>query len=200
MDCNESHELISANLDAEASTAETELLTAHLDTCSPCLNLQSQLLSIHRALRIREAVPTPDFAPALMLSKPAPRLGHGEWIRYLLGLIASTSLLVGLPTFFASGPAGHNNRHLGAFTLAMSVGLLFAAVKPKHAAGLLPMTAALALTMTVGAVIDLGQGQRTLFAESQHVLDLAGLSLLWVLSGVGINPWGMLPKRHAGVV
>lgn len=190
MHCEQAQETLSACLDGEATADEQTVLDLHLGSCPACTSLQVELLGMHRTMHIRPASLVPDLAPAL-LAQPRPYLGRSEWVRYLLGVVASTSLVLGLPILFSQEAGGHQDRHLGAFTVAMSIGLLFAAIKPHRAAGLLPMAAALGLTLTVGAAIDLTQGQETLLAESQHLLDLAGLALLWVLSGV--RAWS-LPK------
>lgn len=184
MECSIARELISVDLDGEASSQETELLRAHLEGCRECHSLEAQLSRIHRAVRIRVAEPVPDMVPAVLAAARPPRVGRGEWIRYSLGLVAATNLALGLPEFLLRTSAyGHASRHLGAFTVAVSMGLLFAALRPERAYGLLPFAATLGGTMLLGAVIDVAQGDQTLLAESTHILDLVGLVLLWVLAG-----------------
>ena len=66
--------------------------------------------------------------------------------------------------------------------MALAVGLLVAAWQPARAWGLLPVIAALALVMAGTAVLDVVRGTASGFGEAHHVLDLAGLVLLWLVA------------------
>lgn len=181
MDCNAAHEALSAELDGEAAAFEQVLLRQHLEDCASCRLVEEGFRSAHRAVRVRVAEPTPNLVPSVMAVARPPRLGRGEWIRYSLGLVAGTNLVLGLPSLLFEAGAGHLDRHLGAFTVAVSVGLLFAALRPERAYGLLPFAVALVATMLAGAVADTIRGQQSLLAESTHLLDLLGMVLLWLL-------------------
>ncbi len=184
MDCRIARETLSADLDGEVTSDEGIALRLHLTDCGSCQTYEAQLRQLHRSVRIREVDPVPNMVPAVLANARPPRLGRGEWIRYSLGLVAATNLFLGLPDFLLRPVAdGHDNRHLGAFTIAVSIGLLFAAIRPQRAYGLLPFAAALGFTMLIGAAVDTVQGGQSLLAESTHILDLVGLSLLWLLAG-----------------
>ena len=73
----------------------------------------------------------------------------------------------------------HVTRELGAFDVALAVGLLVAAWQPAPAWGLLPVVAALAFVMGGTAVLDVVRGTASSVGEAHHVLDLAGVALLW---------------------
>ena len=45
----------------------------------------------------------------------------------------------------------------------------------------------LAAAMVLAAVVDVGSGRAAAVNESQHLLELAGLGLLWVISRVPID-------------
>jgi hypothetical protein len=47
----------------------------------------------------------------------------------------------------------------------------------------LPITAALAFTMLVSAVVDVVRGATPLLEESIHVLEVLGFVLVWLLAG-----------------
>lgn len=184
MDCRIARETLSADMDGEVTSDEGVALRIHLSNCRPCQGYEVELRQLHRSVRVRKAEPVPNMVPSVMAKARPPRLGRGEWIRYSLGLVAASNLLLGLPDFLLRPVVdGHDNRHLGAFTVAVSIGLLFAAMRPERAYGLLPFAAALGFTMLVGAAVDTVQGGQSLLAESTHILDLIGLGLLWLLAG-----------------
>ncbi len=184
MDCHIARETLSADLDEEATKDEGIALRLHLADCEPCQSYEASAMQLHRSVRIREVDPVPNMVSSVLASARPPRLGRGEWIRYSLGLVAATNLFLGLPDLLLRPVVdGHDNRHLGAFTVAVSIGLLFAALRPQRAYGLLPFAAALGFTMLIGAGVDTAQGGQSLLAESTHILDLVGLCLLWLMSG-----------------
>jgi len=101
-------------------------------------------------------------------------------------VVAATLLILDLPLLFAGSEtegAEHLGRHLGAFSAALALALLYVAWRPERAIGLIPMAAGLAATLTVTAVIDVALGRSEVVTESYHVVELVGLLLLWVISG-----------------
>jgi predicted anti-sigma-YlaC factor YlaD len=68
-------------------------------------------------------------------------------------------------------------------SVALAVGLVYAAWRPVRAFGLLPIAGALAACMVVAAAFDLADGRTAVLGEAHHVLDVAGLLLLWLLAG-----------------
>lgn len=65
----------------------------------------------------------------------------------------------------------------------MALGLLYVAWRPRRAAGILPIVAALAATMLLGAIIDVAGGRTSALTEGHHLTELAGLVLVWVVAG-----------------
>lgn len=174
---------MSALLDDEATSQESIMLDEHLAGCGVCRSRQVSLGRIHRSVHIRVATPVPDLVGAVMSRTSAPRTGRGQWIRYSLGVVAATNLVLGLSEFLdRSSFDGHQSRHLGSFTIAVSVGLLFAAVRPHRAFGLLPLAGSLGFMLVFGAALDTLQSGQSFLAESTHALDLLGLVLLWLLA------------------
>lgn len=187
MDCDLARLALSAGLDGEASPRELDALDAHLAGCPGCLRWSHQAAAVHRAVRVRPAEPVPDLVAGVLARAAVPTPGRGEWVRYALGVVAATNLLLGLPALLlGSGSDGvpvHVARHLGAFVVAISLGLLYCAWRPHRAAGLLPVAAALVTAMVAGAVADVVGGDRPAIAEVVHLFELAGLVLLWMLAG-----------------
>ena len=186
MDCDRAHELISAELDHENSADESAVLAAHLEGCAECRAWQADSEQFRRRLMVRPAESIPDQASLVLRAVAVPDLGNGEWVRYSLFVVATTLLILDLPLLFAGSDtegAEHLGRHLGAFSAALALALLYVAWRPERAIGLIPMAAGLALTLVVTAVIDVALGRSEVMSESYHVVELVGLGLLWVISG-----------------
>jgi predicted anti-sigma-YlaC factor YlaD len=69
------------------------------------------------------------------------------------------------------------------FGAALGIAMLAVAIKPQRAIGLVPMTSAITLMMTVVAIVDLVAHHTTVMTESIHVVEFGGLVCLWVISG-----------------
>ena len=151
---------------------------------------------LDRTVRIRPAEPVPNLVAAVTSRARPVRPGRGAWIRPSLVWISIVLLVQGIPALIfgnTDGAEAHLSRHLGAFGVALAIGFLYAAWKPHRSFGLLPFTAALVVTMATSAMFDLLDGGRSALAESTHVAELIGLTLLWMLAG---SP-GLPDRRRA---
>lgn len=203
MRCDTIREAISARLDGEAPGLDDDTIDAHVAGCDACVTWSDELSTLHRMVRVREAESVPDLTGAILGSQPSPsparRAWHREVIspaRWALFVVALTQLVLAAPALLLgedSGATVHVARELGSFDLALAVGLLVAAWQPARAWGLLPVVAALALVMAGTAVIDVVRGTASGFGEAHHVLDLAGLVLLWLVAREEGRP-----ARHQG--
>jgi predicted anti-sigma-YlaC factor YlaD len=191
MRCDTIREAISARLDGEAPGLDDETIDSHLAECGACLTWSDELSTLHRMVRVREAEAVPDLTGAI-LGAPEPAPARRGWrtevispARWALFVVALTQLLLAAPALLLgedSGATIHVARELGAFDVALAVGLLVAAWQPARAWGLLPVAAALALVMASTAVVDVVRGTASGFGEAHHALDLAGLVLLWLVA------------------
>jgi predicted anti-sigma-YlaC factor YlaD len=66
--------------------------------------------------------------------------------------------------------------------VALAVGLLLAAWQPQRRAQLLPVLAVLSVCPTVVAALDVAAGRTPAAAEGHHLVQLAGLGLVWLLA------------------
>lgn len=101
--------------------------------------------------------------------------------------IALLELTFAVPDLLLGHGFGHPShahlvRHAGAFSIAYAVGLLWVAHRPARARAFLPFTIALAAAMVVGAVADLMVGDVPAVYEAQHLLEIVGMVLVWVLA------------------
>jgi predicted anti-sigma-YlaC factor YlaD len=188
MRCDDYREAISDRLDGEdlPPGIDEATLAEHLETCGACAAFAGSATALHREIRVRPAEPVPDLTNAILGALPPgsqPR-PHREWARYALLAVALTQVVLALPALLLGDDPGatvHVAREIGSFDVALAVGLLWAAWQPRRASGLLPMAAALAGAIALTAVVDLAQGDTAAATEAHHVLDLAGIAMLYVL-------------------
>jgi predicted anti-sigma-YlaC factor YlaD len=192
MRCDTIREALSARLDGEAPGLGDDAIDEHLGGCRACTAWADEVATLHRMVRVREAEPVPDLTPAILgQGAAAPRSTARRRsplteiispARWALFVVALTQLVLAAPALLLGEDAGatvHVARELGAFDVALAVGLLVAAWQPARAWGLLPVVAALALVMGGTAVLDVARGTASSLGEVHHVLDLAGVALLW---------------------
>ncbi len=188
MRCEDIREGLSARLDDEAPPpgVDDDAIDHHLAGCAGCRTWMLEATTLHRTVRVRAATPLQDRTDHILAAVPLtarPRRVR-EGVRYALLAIGLTQILLALPSLVlgedAQAPV-HVAREMGAFELALGVGLLATFWRPRLASGLLPFAGALAGAMVLTAVLDVAQGQAVAVTEAHHVLDLAGVALLALL-------------------
>jgi predicted anti-sigma-YlaC factor YlaD len=186
MECLSIREALSAQLDGEAHALPESIIDAHCELCAECRWWQQQVHTLHRQVRVAPAVDVPNLTPAIIqaidgIPLPSARRERAlDACRVLLAACATLQLLMTLPVLFGgdSGPV-HLDHELGSWDLALGAGLLFAAARPARAWGMLPLVMAVALALTITAVVDVASGHTTLAAESGHLLEAIGVAFLW---------------------
>lgn len=83
---------------------------------------------------------------------------------------------------FAHPDHNHLVRHAAAFSIAYAIGLLFVAHRPARARAFVPLTVALAAAMVFGAFGDITTGGVAGVYWVQHVLEILGMVLIWILA------------------
>ena len=145
-------------------------------------------------MRVRPADAVPDLSADILARVHPARPGRGDWVRNALAVVALTQLVLALPALVlgdASTAPVHTARHLGAMTVALSIGFLYCAWRPERAYGMVPVAAAMAAAFVLTAVLDVIRGNTPLLSESAHLLEMAGFALVWALAG---SPG--LPRRR----
>lgn len=183
MDCDLCRIGLSAELDGEEIPAPPEEVHRHLLGCEACATWLEEVTRLHRAVRVRRAEPLVDRTDEILARVPLtarPRPVR-EGVRYALLAIGMTQILLALPALVLAESQStpvHITREMGAFELALGVGLLAAVWRPRLCSGMLPFAAALAGAMAFTTAIDLAQGQAVAAAEGQHLLAFIGVALL----------------------
>jgi predicted anti-sigma-YlaC factor YlaD len=184
MDCKTCREAISALLDNEDPGVDPTLVEAHLVGCAACRADAAQASRLHGWLRLRPAEPVPDLTPAILARIARTEPSQREF-RIGLAVLAGVVAVLALPAPLLGGDAGarlHLARELGSFQVALAVGFLLVAWRPEQRARLLPVVAVLSVCPAVIAVVDMAAGQTPASAEAHHLLQLAGLGLVWLLA------------------
>jgi predicted anti-sigma-YlaC factor YlaD len=175
---------LSARLDGEDTSTAWDELDEHLAGCADCRRFIVRAERLHRTVRLRTAEDIPDLATAVLAAVPTH--GYRLFARYALLTVSITIVILAVPALLLGrdghAPA-HLARHLGSFDIALGVGLFVSAWRPERARAFLPIAAALAGSMLVTALIDASDGTTPLIGEAYHLLELAGLVLVWALAG-----------------
>jgi predicted anti-sigma-YlaC factor YlaD len=209
MRCDRAREALSARLDHEDPGTTPAGLDAHLAGCGPCRAHAEELTALHRQVRVREAEQVPDLTAAIMAAapdqawrRPVERIEAISGARWALLVVALTQLALAAPGVLlgeaSAVTSAHAARELGAFEVALAVGLLVAAWQPARAYGLLPLAVALGAVLVGTAAVDLAAGGTALLSESHHLLEIAGVLLLWRVAkdpaaAAGPRPLQVLP-------
>ncbi len=187
MSCFEVRASVSARLDGEDLTVPEQVVTDHLAVCTKCRLWAADVTELHRGLRVQSAPVEPDRTEAIIAALPIRRPVHDERVRLLRLMtcaIAMVQLVASVPLLFGNGYEmhGHLARHVGAFSVALAVGLLTVAWRPERARGTLPILAVLVVGLVWSCLGDLFAGHPLPGSAIAHGADVAGLGTVWFLS------------------
>jgi len=190
--CEDAVVALSALADGEDPGVPQAVVDAHVDECAACRRFQSQLDQVVVPFSPAPpvtAVPEPEQAQQFVervVAEAGTVDRSGVWwlLRALLAAVAIGYLLIAVPEMLFSTDVhhGHIAHHLGIFSTAYAVTLLFVAVRPSRARALVPFTVVMAVGMAAFAVSDVMNGEAVALSEMSHLLELAGLVLVWLLA------------------
>ncbi|MGH3850899.1 MAG: zf-HC2 domain-containing protein, partial [Pseudonocardiaceae bacterium] len=190
MNCEPFRESLSARIDGEASDLSNDLIDDHLATCAACRQWATSVEDVALASRLGPAHPIPDLTDRILANLPQTKpAAVDRWslpVRWALGAVAVAQIVLTLlPLLFGAhrGTTVHVSHELGTWNIALAVGMLFVAVRPARAWGMLPLVAILVGFLLVISGVDIILGNAMHGRETFHALELAGLSLLRVLAG-----------------
>ncbi|GAA4884933.1 zf-HC2 domain-containing protein [Saccharopolyspora cebuensis] len=180
MDCSTFREALSARLDGETGPVPDEALDRHLLRCPDCRAWDERITGLRRGMLVREAPPVPDLTERITA---AARPKRGRLLRGALGVVAVAQSGLGIAQLLgAAGVHGAHSTHLSnesaAWNLAIGIGLLWAALRPRAAGGQLPAFAGFTLIIGAVSAADLLGGHVTAGRVFSHVLVAIGVGLL----------------------
>jgi predicted anti-sigma-YlaC factor YlaD len=173
-------------LDGERAPLPDQLVQAHLAACADCRTWQEQAHLLTRHTRLGPARDVPDLADqivtAFLAERAASRAGHeNALLRLGLVVLALVQFALTVPVLVL-GQDHHAPLHvaheLGSFDIALAVGFLVAARRPRRAVGMSTVVGVAALVLVATAAVDLLAGHADVLDESGHLLAVAGWMLL----------------------
>ncbi|EWM19070.1 LigA protein [Kutzneria sp. 744] len=187
MDCMTCREALSARMDGEQEPVPAASTDLHLEECAACQAWSAEASRLTRTLRVRPVGAVPDLAARILEDAPAsiPRV---HWSRIALGLVALVQIALGVAEVFGADQVmpgmvmgGHLFNESTAWNLALGVGLLWAAMRPRAVVGMLPVLTGFLVALAAFSAHDLIDGQVGLSRVVSHGLLVVGLALLWVI-------------------
>ncbi|WP_194822642.1 zf-HC2 domain-containing protein [Micromonospora sp. S-DT3-3-22] len=197
MGCEQWREILSAQLDGEATLAEQAGADVHLDGCATCRRWYDQAAAVTRRTRLTLTAPGPDLTHVVVVAPPAPRRLRDRLVLPLragLALIGAVQLVLGLAQIGRGPTAPHAHDALGAlgsghlwheaaaWNIAVGAGFLFVAARRTSSTGLVPTLSAFVGTLMLLSVNDLMTGRVEPSRLVSHGFLLAGYVIVVALS------------------
>lgn len=206
MDCGIAREALSARIDGEREPVPAARVDEHLTGCESCRDWQAA--AIEQTRRLRRMAGRSQLAA---VRQPAVASGRGparprvSWRRWALGAVGVVQLglavaqglgaNLGLPH---AASAGHVLNESTAWSAALGVVMLAAALRPVMAAGLMCVLAAFGGFLLLYEVIDTDQGRVTLDRTLTHLPIVLGGVLAFLVWRRDHEGQGPRPGMAAG--
>lgn len=198
MQCVQYREALSARLDGEPPGVPAGELDRHLRDCPDCASWYATASRVTRLVRVAAAPAVPDLSDRILAAGAAAGvLGPPPWWRRLrapaagrlagilraaLAVVAIGQAAIGWPALALGADTMQAPMHVahesGAWNVAVGVALLAVVRRPRYAAGLLPLLAAVVAALAVTTMSDLAMGQVHPDRFAQHSFLVAGLLLV----------------------
>jgi predicted anti-sigma-YlaC factor YlaD len=192
VECEVAREALSARLDGEREPVPSARVDEHLDGCAACRawfdQVTSQADGLHRLIQSRPAI-VPPGPVAIERVPPLRRSGHTwmswqRWALFGVGLIQialATVQGLGLSVGLAADHGMHSGHHLlnesTAWSIALGVIMVGAAVRPVAAAGLAGVLTVFVGVLTVYVIADAVSGAVTTARMLSHLPVVIGAVL-----------------------
>lgn len=183
MDCSDAREALSAWDDSEPAAVERGPVEAHLSRCAPCRRFAASLAPLREATAAT-AVPSPPDLSAEVTARWRRR--HESQIfalRWAVGLMGGAELAnAALSLVLHGGSEAHATHESLSLTIAISLALVCAAVRPTLAAGYLPIVGTAVVLLSTTAAYDVLTGPITVLDELPHADLLVGFVVMILLA------------------
>ena len=202
MDCDTAREALSARIDGEREPIPAARVDEHLAACDSCRDWQAAAVEqtqLLRRLAGRSQVAAVRPLPAEP-ARPLRALSVG-WRRGALGAVGVIQMLLAIAQGFGvhlgvehAAMGGHIINESTAWSAALGVVMVAAALRPTIAGGLVWVLGAFAAILAVYVAVDAAAGRVTLDRALTHLPVLAGAALAWLVWR-NDRPDGRAPDR-----
>ncbi|WP_189042413.1 zf-HC2 domain-containing protein [Micromonospora sonchi] len=199
MGCEQWREILSAQLDGEATPDEQHTVAGHLETCAGCRIWLDAAATVNRRVRTQVVTDLPDLSERILAAAPrrrrwwrmplAQRLTTFTGLRAALGLLGAVQLVLGLAQIGRVDVAGHlhvSGQHLwhesAAWNVAVGAGFLFVALRRTSPSELLPMLSAFVVTLVLLSVNDFVASQVAVERLVSHGFLVVGFLIIVLLA------------------
>lgn len=200
--CEDIRTALSARLDGEEPGLPGDHLDGHLSACADCQAWQDGVRKLRREVRsgarppdltdsIMQAVAADPLVVVQLARLRAAREAHGrrQILRVAVSAAAVVQLALALPALFGaftgtSGMGLHASREMASFDVAVAVGFLLAAYRPRRAMTYVPVALVLAACLAGTSLIDIIRGVTGVGHEIGHLVAMAQAGLLWALGRI----------------
>ncbi|MBX7269374.1 zf-HC2 domain-containing protein [Micromonospora sp. Llam7] len=225
MGCEQWREILSAQLDGEATADEQRTVGAHLKSCAGCRAWLESAAGVTRRARTQVVTTLPDLTGAIVAAAPPPRrrwhrlrtaADPSRWaatlggranvvtgLRAALGLLGAVQLILGLAQIGRSELSEHlhgTGQHLwhesAAWNVAVGAGFLFVALRRTSPSGLLPMLSAFVVTLVLLSVNDLVASQVAVERLVSHGFLVVGYLITAMLAHSSRQPGDPSDRRR----
>lgn len=202
MTCDIAREALSARIDGEREPIPAARVDEHLADCAPCREWQSAAVEKTQLLR-RLAGRSQLTAVRPLADEPARRLRYSavSWQRWALGVIGIVQLAIAVAQGLGAhlgvthaAMAGHVLNESTAWSAALGVVMIAAAVRPPVAGGLTWILGVFTAVLSVYVVADAAAGRVTAERVLTHLPLVAGGLLAWIVWRQG-RPGGHHPDQ-----
>jgi predicted anti-sigma-YlaC factor YlaD len=204
MKCEIAREALSARIDGEPEPLPVETVDRHVAGCAACDDWYRRAGGLRRALILQPAPVVPDLTAAIMAQLPDPRPAHLT-LRIALAVVAIAQTATALSELFGADIGmgndhgafmmGHMSHESAAWNVAIGIGLMWAVLRPRAAAGQLPMLTVFVGVLAAASLLDLADGQVTASRLLTHVPVVAGVALLYAVHRVHRDDDQQHPER-----
>lgn len=189
MDCGVAREALSARLDGEREPVPSVRVDEHLGECAECRawfdQVAAQSRSLRRLVRARPVIaPLGPFGGARVPPRRRSRITWQRWgllcvgiAQIVVAIVQGLGLDVGLVHDHGIHSAGHLLNESTAWSIALGVAMIGAALWPGAAAGLAGVLTVFVGVLTVYVVVDALSGAVTVTRMLTHVPVVLGAVL-----------------------
>ncbi|MCZ7379802.1 zf-HC2 domain-containing protein [Micromonospora sp. WMMC250] len=213
MRCDQWREILSAQLDGEATRAQEAAVRRHLDVCPNCRRFHGRAGEITRLARTRLVPAPPELTNGVLVSAPSRRGEDGPArgrvvavLRVALGTLGAVQVVLGLAQIGRGAADGHlpGGQHLwhefAAWNIAVGAGFVVGAVRRSAAVDLVPLLTVFVAMLGLLSVNDLLTSAAAAPRLASHAFLLAGYAITLLLAWGGWHGDGPLAsRRQAGL-